>query len=205
MNFFRKLLEKSALVEREGKPFHELGSNLIHAVCEATSDVKSYCTPEKLADPIHEFLLRQEFLYFFLHRAKRVAYSQKFTPSERDDLGYILLGVLDASLGEISEACRSECREVAIHNANVAEMDYASSKEIYPTEDPETLGDSLHAKFARKIEKKLGREHNPEIAFQIILATSERFRETNIVNLLREIRPNLHQRAEITRSLPFQK
>jgi hypothetical protein len=79
------------------------------------------------------------------------------------------------------------------------------TKEVYPIEDPETLRDSVYAKLARKIEEKLGSEHNPEIAFQIILATSERLRETNIPNLLREIRPNLRKHAEITRSLPFQK
>jgi len=68
-----------------------------------------------------------------------------------------------------------------------------------------TLGDSIYAKLARKIEEKLGRDHNPEIAFQIIRATSQRLLETNIPNLLREIRPNLHKYAEIERSLPFQK
>jgi len=180
-------------------------SNLIHAACEATRDVKSYCTPEKPVDRFHEFLLRQEFLYFFLHITQSLAHSQKFTPSERDDLCDILVPVLDASMGEVPEAYRSESREVAIHNANVAEIDYASSKEVYPIGDPVTLGDSIYAKLARKIEEKLGRDHNPEIAFQIIRATSQRLLETNIPNLLREIRPNLHKYAEIERSLPFQK
>lgn len=215
MEFFRKLLGKSALcqeteqkikdVKTEGKPFRQLGSNLIHAVCEAANDVKSFGTPEKLADPINEFWLRQEFLYFYFHLTHRLAHAQEFTRSERADLSDILYRVLDASLGEIPETYRSECREFAMHQSNAAEIDYASSKEIYPTEDPETLRDSVYAKFARKIEEKLGREHNPAIAFRIIDTTSQWLCETNIPNLLRELRSHLREHAEMTRSLPFQK
>lgn len=213
MGFFSKLFGKSDLrqeaeqqikdIQREWRPINELYWNLYHAACQATRDVKPYCTPKKLAEPIHEFLLRQEFLYFLLHITQSLAHGLNFTPSERDDLCEILVFEIDFSMGEVPEACRSESREVTIHNANVAEMDYASSKEVYPIDDPETLGDSVYAKLARKIEEKLGREHNFEIARQIILATSRQLRAANIPNLLREIRPNLHKHAEISRSAPF--
>jgi hypothetical protein len=45
------------------------------------------------------------------------------------------------------------------------------------------------SRLARKIEEKLGREHNPEIAFQIIMATSKQARAAQIPDLLKQIRP----------------
>jgi hypothetical protein len=177
-------------VERRYKPIKNLGSNLIHAICQTAEEVKQYFTPQKLEEPGAAFLLRQEFLYYFLHITQRLAFSQGYTPLERDGLDdAVLSAVLDATLGEIPESHRLDAREVALHNANVAEMDYAKSNGVYPENDPMTVGDSVYAKLARKIEEKLGREHNPEIAFQIIMATSKQARAAQIPDLLKQIRP----------------
>jgi len=160
-----------------------------------------YFKAEKLAEPGSSFLLRQEFLYYFIHITRRLAFLEGFSPGEREDLSAILFKVLDAAMAELPESMRAECLELSLREANEAEIDYAGSKEVYPKNDPLAEGDSVYSKLARKIIEKLGRNHNSEIAFQIITATSEQLRQANVPNLLKEIRPNLHKYAEVARSV----
>jgi hypothetical protein len=180
-------------VRKQTEPFQQLLSNLIHAVCQSAEEVKRYFTPEKLKDPIAGFALRQQFLYYFIHITKRLAFSSGYNPQEMDDLGSVLFLLLEGSVEEVPEFVRKRTLEIALHNGNVAEMDYATAKGVYPENDPAALGESVYAKLARRIEEKLGQQHNPEIAFQIIVATSEQLIKAGVSPLLEQIRPFLNQ------------
>jgi hypothetical protein len=63
----------------ECEPIGKLQSNLIHAFCQCAEEVKRYFTSQKLKEPASCFLLRQEFLHYFIHITQRNAFSQGYT------------------------------------------------------------------------------------------------------------------------------
>ena len=107
----------------------------------------------------------------------------------------IIEGMVEGPTGHWPEEAKAKIKSEHYENVNSAEFEYASCKEVYPTNDPLALGDSVYATFARNIEKQLGKAHNPELSFQIIMQASEQLCAQPFPKLLRSIRKTLKSRG----------
>jgi hypothetical protein len=145
-------------------------------------------------------MLHSEILYFYMHMTLRLAHGQGFTEPEITALQHEVFPLIIEAKGEgpIShwpEEVKAKIKSEHYENVNSAEFEYASCKEIYPTTDPLSLGNSVYAKFARNIERQLGQSHNPEISLQIIMQASEQLCAQPFPKLLRSIRKTLKSRG----------
>jgi hypothetical protein len=144
--------------------------------------------------------LHSEFLYFYMHMSLRLAHGQGFSEPEITELQHevfplIIEGNVEGPMGNWPEEAKVKIKAEHYRNVNSAEFEYASCKEIYPSNDPLALGNSVYATLARNIERQLGRSHNSEISLQIIMEVSEQLRAQPFPKLLTSIRKTLKSRG----------
>jgi hypothetical protein len=145
------------------------------------------------------FGLFDELVYFYMHMTLRIAHGQGFSQTEISKLQQevftvIIWTMVEAPFGHWLEEVKAKIKADHYQNMNSAEFEYGSCKEIYPTDDPLTMGNSVYATLARNIEERLGKSHNPEISFQIILEVSEQLCAQPFPKLLASVRESLNRK-----------
>jgi hypothetical protein len=139
--------------------------------------------------PRYEMLL-SELLYFYMHITLRLAHGQRFSEPEITKLQHevfppIIEGMVEGPMGHWPEDAKAKIKAEHYQNANSAELEYASCKEVYPTGDPLAVGNSVYATLARNVEKQLGRPHDPTLSLTIVLEASEQLRGKSFPKLLK--------------------
>jgi hypothetical protein len=139
--------------------------------------------------PRYEMLL-SELLYFYMHITLRLAHGQRFSEPEITKLQHeafppMIEGMVEGPYGHWPEGAKAKIKAEHYQNANSAELEFASCKEVYPTGDPLAVGNSVYATLARNVEKQLGRPHDPTLSLTIVLEASEQLRGQSFPELLK--------------------
>jgi hypothetical protein len=138
-------------------------------------------------------MLFSELLYFYMLITLRLAHGQHFSEHEIDKLQEnlfptIIEGTVEGPMGHWPEEEKAAIKAEHYQNINSAGFEYASCKGIYPTDDPLATGNSVYATLARKIEKRLGKSHDPQLSFIIISEVSEQLRTLGFPKLITGVR-----------------
>ena len=99
----------------------------------------------------------------------RLAHGQRFSEPEITKLQYAVFpilveGAVEGPVGHWPEEIKAKLKARHYENMQSAEIQYASCKEILPTDDQFVMGDTVYATLARNIETRLGKSHDWEIA-----------------------------------------
>jgi hypothetical protein len=131
-----------------------------------------------------------------MHITLRLAHGQHFSGPEIEKLQEnlyppIVEGTVEGPMGHWPEDQKDKIKAEHYQNITSAEFEYASCREIYPTNDPVAMGNSVYATLARNIEKRLGHSHNPELSLSIIFEVSEQLRALEFPKLISAARKAL--------------